>query len=201
MLILNFKKKGSCMKNKVTIIIGLFLISISTLVAQDQAEMMKKWQESMTPGPMHQLLSVMVGEWNIETIMLDPSGSEMKSKGFSKTESILGGRYFLTTQSGSMMGMPFEGKGLDAYDNVTKEFVSVWIDNMGTGVTVMKGNYDEKTKTFNYIGESIDPMTGQLVKYRSVTKHENNDEIVFEMYTNQGGQEAKMFTMIYTRKK
>lgn len=100
-----------------------------------------------------------------------------------------------------MMGMPFEGKGLDAYDNVTKEFVSVWIDNMGTGVTVMKGNYDEKTKTFNYIGESIDPMTGQLVKYRSVTKHENNDKIVFEMYTNQGGQEAKMFTMIYTRKK
>lgn len=189
------------MKNKVTIIIGLFLISISTLVAQDQAEMMKKWQESMTPGPMHQLLSVMVGEWNIETIMLDPSGSEMKSKGVSQTESILGGRYFLTTQSGSMMGMPFEGKGLDAYDNVIKEFVSVWIDNMGTGVTVMKGNYDEKTKTFNYIGESIDPMTGQLVKYRSVTKHENNDKIVFEMYTNQGGQEAKMFTMIYTRKK
>lgn len=85
------------MKNKVTIIIDLFLISISTLVAQDQAEMMKKWQESMTPGPMHQLLSVMVGEWNIETIMLDPSGGEMKSKGVSQTESILGGRYFLTT--------------------------------------------------------------------------------------------------------
>lgn len=189
------------MKNKVSIIIIFLVVSFSSIFAQDQAEMMKKWQEAISPGPMHQLLSKMVGEWETEMIMLDQSGKELKSNGVAKTESILGGRYLLTSQSGTMMGMPFEGKGLDAYDNVAKEFVSIWVDNMGTGVTIMKGFYDEKTQTLNYTGESMDPMTGQLVKYRSVTKHENNNKVIFEMFSNQGGQDMKMFTMIYNRKK
>ncbi|MFZ5948659.1 MAG: DUF1579 domain-containing protein [Stygiobacter sp.] len=169
-------------------------------IAQDQEQMMKKWQEAITPGKMHELLSKMVGEWDTEMTLIDPSGQEMKSKGVSKTESILGGRYFLTSQSGMMMGMPFEGKGLDAYDNVAKEFVSIWVDNMGTGVTVMKGYYDEKTKTLNYKGESLDAMTGQAVIYRTVTKIDNDNKISFDMYSIQNGKEAKMFTMIYTRK-
>lgn len=179
----------------------LFLISFVTLSAQDQAEMMKKWQDAMTPGPMHQLLNKMVGDWNTEMIMEGMGGQQMKSEGTSKTEAILGGRYFITTQSGSMMGMPFEGRSLDAYDNVAKEFVSIWIDNMGTGVTIMKGQYDDKAKMFNYSGESMDAMSGMMVKYHSTNKFENDDKVVFEMYSSQGGQATKMFTMTYTRKK
>jgi hypothetical protein len=71
---------------------------------------------------------------------------------------------------------------------------------MGTGVTVMKGYYDEKTKTLNYKGESLDAMTGQTVSYRTVTKIDNDNKISFDMYSIQNGKEAKMFTMIYTRK-
>jgi len=39
------------------------------------------------------------------------------------------------------MGMPFEGMGLDGYDNASKEYISIWIDNMGTGIMYMKGKW------------------------------------------------------------
>ncbi len=32
------------------------------------------------------------------------------------------------------MGMPFEGMGIDGYDNLAKQYVSTWVDNMGTGI-------------------------------------------------------------------
>lgn len=188
------------MKSIKSIIFISFLIIIN-INAQDQADMMKKWKEAVTPGRMHELLSKMVGEWDTEMTFIEQTGQEMKSKGFVKTEEILGGRYFLTSQNGTMMGMPFEGKGLDAYDNVSKEFISVWVDNMGTGITVMKGYYDEKTNSFNYKGESLDPISGKVVTYRTILKIENDNKMNFEMFSNQSGIETKMFTMVYTKRK
>lgn len=170
-----------------------------TIQAQDQ-EAMQKWMESIQPGPMHQMMSKMVGKWKTVMVMVDPaSGQEMKSEGTASFEPILGGRYIKSTHSSSMMGMPFEGLGIDAYDNVAKEFVSIWVDNMGTGIMVMKGQYDEKTKTVVTSGESIDPMSGQPMKYRSVSKWVDDNTAVFDMYATIGGQESKMFTMTYTR--
>lgn len=170
-----------------------------TIQAQDQ-EAMQKWMESMTPGTMHQMMSKMVGKWKTAMVMVDPaSGQEMKSEGTANFESILGGRYIKSSHSSTIMGMPFEGVGIDAYDNVAKEFVSIWVDNMGTGIMVMRGQYDEKTKTLTTSGESVDPMSGQPMKYRSVSKWVDDNTAVFDMYATMNGQESKMFTMTYTR--
>ena len=46
--------------------------------------------------------------------------------------------------------MPFEGMGIVGYDNLLKKFVSVWIDNMGTGLMPGTGTYDAATKTYTY---------------------------------------------------
>jgi hypothetical protein len=180
----------------------VMLIAVSVMYGQDQAEMMRKWQESINPGPMHQMLAKMVGNWKTVMIMPNPmTGEEIKSEGSMTVEALLGGRYFKSTQSGNMMGMPFEGVGMDGYDNVAKEFVTIWMDNMGTGIMMMKGSFNETEKTFVYKGESLDPMSGKFVKYRSVTKALDDDHINFDMYTSQGGEETKAFTMKYERVK
>lgn len=186
-------------KGTITILI---LFSAILLQAQDQADMMKKWQEAMSPGPMHQLLNKMVGDWKVTTNMPNPmTGEETSSVGSAKIESLLGGRYFKTTQKGEMMGMPFEGIGIDAYDNVAKEFITIWIDNMGTGITTMKGKMNETTKHVEYSGEGLDPMTGQQIKYRSVSRIINEDTFEFDMFLSQNGQEMKMFNQKYERVK
>lgn len=180
----------------------LILFSASSSFAQqeDQAEMMKKWQEYMTPGPVHQQFAKMAGNWTA-AVTQSMGGQESKSEGTATYEMVLGGRYLHSSFKGTVMGMPLEGMGLDAYDNATKEYISLWVDNMGTGVMYMKGKMDDETKLITYWGSMVDPMTGKDQKVKTVMKEIDEDHVNFEMYTVENGQETKSMQIDYTRVK
>lgn len=186
------------MKSIKTMIALIFLFSVASLIAQDQAEMMKKWQDYMTPSAVHKNFEKQCGTWSADiTQYMGPQ--EMKAQGKAVFEMILGGRYMKSSFNSTMMGMPMEGFGLDAYDNLTKEYISIWLDNMGTGVLYMKGKYDEATKSLIYTGDMVDPMSGKNIKTKTVTKFINDNKIVFDMFTVEGNQETKNMTVTYTR--
>ena len=126
-----------------------------------QNEQMNKWMEYMTPGTMHEQLATTEGEWKtISKWWMDPASNEpMQSEGTATFEMILGGRYQKSYHSGEVMGMPMEGINILGYDNATKEFTSIWIDNMGTGTAVAKGRYDEDSNSIIMNGTMVDPMT------------------------------------------
>ena len=180
--------------------------SANLLFAQDEGEemdpaMMKAWQESMTPGPMHEMLASRVGTLKAEVKMwMDPSLPPETSDATSVCEAILGGRYFKSIHTGMMMGMPFEGFEISGYDNVKKEFFNVWIDNMGTGMMVSTGTYDEATETLKFTGKMTDPM-GTEMSVREVIINTDNDHFTFEMYMDMGGKEIKNMEINYTRVK
>ena len=186
-----------------TMMLAVIFFSTSANFAQqgDQAEMMKKWQEYMTPGPIHQSFAKMTGNWNAVVTMFDPSGKESKSDGTANFEMILGGRYMKSTYKGSMMGMPMEGMGLDAYDNAAKEYNSIWIDNFGTGIMHLKGKMDEKTGEIIFVGTMVDPMTGKDATTKNVVKQIDNDHQRMVMYMVDGGKEIKNMQIDYTRAK
>jgi len=99
-------------------------------------------------------------------------------------------------------GHAFEGTGIDAYDNVSKQFVSSWIDNFGTGLTVLKGRYDGATKTWTYTGEEADIMApGKTYKIRQTVRIESADRFVMEWFDTHSGKEAKSMEIVYTRRK
>ncbi len=182
------------------LILFVLLIPSISVLAQEQ-DMMKAWQEYMTPGEMHKLLANNIGEWTSEiTMWMDPSQPPSKSEGTSVTEALLDGRYFQTKYTGNIMGMPMNGISLEGYDNAKKTFFSTWIDNMGTGIMYVEGTYDEASKTINYKGTSIDPL-GKEMKIREVVKIIDNDNSLFEMYNEQNGKEYKSMEIKYSRKK
>jgi len=193
---------------KLFALLFVFLLanSASLLFAQEDEtgmdpEMMKAWQESMTPGPMHEMLANRVGEWKAEvTMWMDPSQPPETSEATTVTESMLGGRYFKSTHTGMMMGEPFEGFEISGYDNVKKEFFNVWMDNMGTGIMVSTGTYDEATNTLTFTGEMTDPM-GNVMNTREVIVPSDKDHSTFEMYVDMGGNEIKTMEIKYTRVK
>ena len=166
----------------------------------DQAEMKKKWQEYMTPGPVHQQSAKMAGNWKA-TVTNFMDGQEAKSEATAKYEMILGGRYLKSYITGNMMGMPFEGVGLDAFDNAAKEYISVWIDNFGTGVLNLKGKMDDKTGDIVYTGTMVDPMTGKNQTTKTVMKQIDDDHQQMVMYMIDGGKEVKNMQIDYTRVK
>lgn len=167
----------------------------------DSATMMKKWQEYMTPGEPHKILASMTGKWNEESKMwMDPAKPPTESKGSADVKMILSGRYQESHYTGEMMGMPFEGMGTMAYDNAEKKFINTWIDNMGTGMMVMKGDWDNASKTFNLKGKCLDPMSGQEIECRQTMKLIDDKNAFMEMFMTQGGKEMKTMEMKMTKK-
>jgi hypothetical protein len=86
---------------------------------------------------------------------------------------------------------------------MNKQYVSVWLDNMGTGVTVGYGTWDEKEQLVKYAGVMPNPMTGQKdQKWRATAKMDGNDKHVYTMYANgPDGKEFKMMEITSTRAK
>ena len=179
----------------------LLLLSF-TVYAQDanQDQMMKEWQTYMTPGPEHEMLKSMVGEWEGDiTMWMDPTQPPQTMKGTAKYESIMDGRYVVGKYTGTMMGMPFNGMDLTGFDNALKVFQNVWIDNMGTGMMQVKGSYDKAANTITYKGKMVVP-NGSKVDVRNVVTIIDKDHSTYDMYVDMGAGETKTMEIKYIRK-
>jgi hypothetical protein len=98
--------------------------------------------------------------------------------------------------------MPFEGISTTGYDNAKKTFVSTWVDNMGTGIMIMEGKWDEKTKTLHLKGKQTDPTTGKEMDVRETfTVIDDNTQKMEMFMTPAGGKEYKNMEIVFTRKK
>lgn len=196
------------MKYSVSMVLFAVLFSVISINAQDQqttspnADEMKAWQEYMAPGEPHKLMADCVGDWTFKMKMwMDPSAEPQTYEGTSTSEMILGGRYLRTISKSVMMEMPFEGQMIEGYDNKTKEYTSVWIDNFGTGVAISKGTYDPATKSYTMVGTYIDPMTGQPVKNKQITTIVDKDHQKMEYFMeDKTGKEFKTMEIESTRK-
>lgn len=177
------------------------LITSNTYAQQDSAAMMKAWMDYMTPGPVHQKMAIGDGEWTADMTMWEkPDAPPTKTTGGCVNKMILGGRYCESRYTANMMGMPFEGIGTLAYDNQRKVFIDTWIDNMGTGITIMEGTWDDATHSLELKGKVVDPMSGKDCWLRQVTTWKDKDHQVMEMYRTQNGKEVKEMEIALTRK-
>ena len=186
------------------IVLFCFILNASPLFAQDDmsamSEEQKVWMDYMTPGWAHEMLAKSVGDWKVTTTFWQAPGTEpMVSEGTAKYEMILGGRYLQSTHNGISWGMEMNGISLTAYDNTTKEFINTWIDNMGTGIAISKGQYDKETNTLTFKGTMVDPMSQQEVEFKQVIKNVDDNTQMYEIYMLDGENEFKMMEMKSTR--
>lgn len=174
-------------------------------VPVDSATAMKAMMEYGTPGEMHKMLAASTGTWNSETTMWEYEGAApQKSTGTAVNSMIMGGRYQLSKHTGNMMGMPFEGQSLTAYDNALKKFVSTWVDNWGTGIMTMEGDWDAASKTLKMSGTMPDvTRPGKTCAIREVFTMVDDNTQKMEMYgpDPKTGKEHKMMELNLTRKK
>lgn len=183
-----------------TSVVFICLCSYFTQAQSDAAE--KAWVAYKTPGDVHKMLATDAGEWKTETTSwMSPGTEPVKSSGVCINKMIMDGRYLESSYKGDMMGMPFEGKGITGYDNAKKIIVSTWIDNFGTGVTYMEGNWDAATKSTISKGKFVDPESGKDMEMKEVYKIIDDKSRIMEMYmTMPDGKEFKTMEIKYTRK-
>lgn len=163
---------------------------------------MEAMMKAGSPGENHKHIARYAGDWTFTNKMwMDPSQPPEESSGTMRGETILGGRYVQATWKGTIMGMPFEGRGTHGYDNLSRQYVSTWIDNMATGIMYSTGTCDAAGKRCEDKGDMMDPMTGQKSYMRSVTTWTSDKSFTMEMYgPGPSGQEVKMMEFVVTKK-
>lgn len=181
--------------------LGLLVLLLAWSPAQAQDDM-EAWMKLASPGENHKLLGNMVGDWtySIKSWMA-PDQPPMESTGTMHAEWILGGRYVSSVWKGAFMDMEFEGHGLDGYDNISKQYVSSWVDNMGTGIMQSAGTCDQAKNACTLMGTTMDPETGKEMKVKSVSEMKDKNTFHLEMYgIAPDGKEMKMMELTGTRK-
>ncbi|MBZ4035735.1 DUF1579 domain-containing protein [Flavobacterium sp. 17A] len=167
----------------------------------DSAAQMKAWQEYATPGNPHKMMADEVGTWNCDmTFWSEANGKPEKATSVAVIRMILGGRYQEADYKGTMMGQPFEGKSTLAYNNASQEYTTTFIDNMGTGMMVAMGKYDEGKKSMELKGEMVNPVNGKKTPYREVYTIVDPKTRKMEMYDVKNGSEYKSMEIVMTKK-
>ena len=169
--------------------------------APNVEEMMKKMAELGSPGPAHKALGALAGEWTVEARFWMGGPEPTESKGTATKRWILGGRFLQEEYKGEFMAQPFQGMGLTGYDKMKQKYVGLWIDSMGTSMSVSEGTADADGKILTMNGTMDDPMTGQKnkpVKY--LLRIVSQDKHIMEMHDLSLGEKSKMGEITYVRK-
>jgi hypothetical protein len=167
----------------------------------DPQAMMEVWKKLAMPGEPHKLFASLAGSWTTTTKeWMEPGKPPTESTGTAEMKMLLDGRFLYQEYNAQMMGQPFSGVGIDAYDNMTKKYVTAWIDTMGTGIFMMEGTASADGKTVTLKGSHPEPGGGKMT-HRAVWKIVDNNTQTFDMYgAHHGGKEMKVLEITYTRK-
>jgi Protein of unknown function (DUF1579) len=193
----------------ITLITLCLVVSASLAVAKEKKQpkqmdpeaMMEVWKKLATPGEPHKLFASLAGSWTTTTKeWMDTGKPPTETTGSAEIKMLLDGRFLYQEYNSQMMGQPFSGIGIDAYDNMTKKYVTAWIDSMGTGIFLMEGTASADGKTITLKGSHPEPGGGKMT-HRAVWKIVDNNTQTFDMYgAHHGGKETKMLEITYTRK-
>ena len=167
-------------------------------------EQQVRMQEYSTPNEHHAILKDLAGSWKTEVkFWMDPNGEPEVSEGMSEAKVIFDGHFLEQSFTGTAMGKPFEGRGILGYDNMRKEYTSVWFDNMATGIMTSNGQYDSATKTMKEEGNMSCPISNENHRwYREVTTLIDTDHYTYETYMkDKDGKEFRSMLITYSRAK
>jgi hypothetical protein len=170
----------------------------------DSATAMKAWTDYAAIGEPHKMMAKANGIWTGTTTSWMADGvPPMTSTSTSTNKMIMDGRYQVTEFSGDMMGMPFKGMGIMGYDNYKKTYFSTWIDNMGSGIMLMEGPWDEASKSITMTGKYKNPANGLDCEMKEVFKFVDDNTQLMEMYgpDQQTGKQYKTMEIKFSRKK
>ena len=169
-----------------------------------QQAAMEAMQRLGGPSEGHKALEPLAGAWTYTAQWwISPEGSPQSMTGTAINTVIFGGRFLKQEIRGDIQEgqPPFEGFGFTGYDNIRKEYQTVWFDNMNTSMMRGAGQFDAETKTLTDEGDFSCPITGESHRwYRTAWAVVDQDHTTYESYsrTPEGG-EFKSLEIHYTR--
>lgn len=168
-----------------------------------EAEALAAYLIASNPGPEHERLASLEGEWTVTGLFwTDPQARPITALHSSTLRMDLGGRYLVEELEGALWGEEFRGIGITAFDNVAGEYITTWIDNMSTGILILRGTYDSAANAIVMHGEYTDPVTRDTKSLKSVERITDDGARVYEHWeVAPDGTEFKVMELTYRRKR
>lgn len=158
-------------------------------------------EEYPKPGPEHDLLKQMTGEWDAKMTCNFP-GTEgaIETTGSYNAKMDVGGFFLIGDFKSEFFGQPFKGHSITGYNQFEKKYTGVWVDSMGPFLynTTAEFSKDGKTYTEKMNGPGPD---GKPINFRSVIEIKDDDHMQMTMYMiGEDDKESQMMKIDYTRK-
>ena len=169
----------------------------------DMAAMMAQAEKYTNPGKHHELLKRYLGEWDAEVTLFMGGNAMEPTKGRSKSEWLMEGRWLKSDFQGSMMGMPVRIVSIMGYDNFKQSYVVTSVNSMDTIMIHQEGDMDPGGKALLMYGTLDEYLTGEHDKMvKTVFRFLSEDEIVMEVHDLPIGEKnTKVFEIRYKRRK
>jgi hypothetical protein len=163
---------------------------------------MQAAMKAMMPGPAHQKLAKLAGEWTTKTKLVVGGAPAEETEGTAKSTMVMGGRFLHQEDSGTTMGMAFTSAKLMGYNVGSKKYEAVWTYTLGTNMMMMTGTSDDDGKTIKFIA-SFDNEIGVKETFNITYKIADDDHftIVFDGGKMPDGSPGPTMETTHTRKK
>jgi hypothetical protein len=140
-----------------------------------------------------------VGQWDATVEVRVPGQPVQTSEGVSERRLIAGGKWLVIDFRNQSTG--FEGHGIQGWDPARGEYVSVWVDNQRSTLTVGHGEWDHERRTMTFRYELARP-DGKAMRWREVIETTDADTQVFRSYMPAAdGTEHELMTVTYRRRR
>ncbi len=199
-----------------SIVVGSWVLAVGMSVAQAQQAKpvqlpmdptkqaaMEAMQKLGSPSEGHKALEPLVGTWTYTAQWwMSPDAPPQSMTGRATNTLIFGGRFLKQEITGQAEDQPpFEGVGFTGYDNIRKEYQTVWFDNVATGMMVGAGQFDAASQTLTNQGDFSCPLTGEAHRsFRTAWTVVDVNNTTYENYMRTPeGREFKAMEIRYTR--
>lgn len=142
----------------------------------------------------------MTGRWRVRQRDWRGTGTPWNdAQGFATWRPVLGGRFMQQELVTSLGNHPYHGLGLVGFDRDSGKYVGAWMDDFGTSLLPLQGDWDEGTRTLSlkgYIGPQGDPRAQWVMKQ---IWSDNNHMTVEWWGPTAAGTSAKVVQVDYAR--
>jgi hypothetical protein len=174
--------------------------------AEKQRELAARMMEVAKPGPEHEALSALQGEWDVRmTVWPAPGAEPVMADGIGHGEMILGGRFLMLRseiQGGSFSG---ESMNIIGFDRRAEEYTIIGLAEDGTYWVTARGPKGREGADIVMSGEEYNPLLQHTQLYDIVLRVVDEDtfvtEVIFkdEVHT-RGGPPFKMVEVTNRRR-
>ena len=155
-------------------------------------------------GPEHAMLKKMCGEWSSAGKYWLVAGQDpMTFNDQATTRPILNGWHFEMSYTGTNhLGQPWHGRAITSYDQIRKQFVSHWVMDHISTVSISTGKLND-TGEIVLKGDDLHPSDMRPRPSETVHRFVDDDTHVMETWwlKEDGTRGDRMMEIVYTRKK